>query len=131
MVAHVLYIHLTGGKALSAVNALRSVELDTEHREAVEESVKCAERADETAEEAEYKYATDNEGNKESELPGEERSESCELARVDLVGEQSYRTLERSCRTDVLTECGKGEVAEGVRHGNNNNKELGKSSKSY
>ena len=82
MVGNVLYIHFTLGMTESAACAFIAVKLYSYNGNLIEQSVKRAERTEETAEKSEYEYTCKNEGDKKSEFPGKQRTETCKLALI-------------------------------------------------
>ena len=70
-VAHATDIHLTLRRAKSAIHALGSFQLDAENGDAVEKSVKRAERTDESAEHSEDEDRADYNAYRKCKLPGE------------------------------------------------------------
>ena len=90
-----------------------------ENGETVENTVKRAERAEETAEHAINEDRRYDKGDKKGKLPGEERAEHTEITLVDAIRKKSHSTFKRSCRTNILAEAGEREISECISYRKN------------
>ena len=104
MVTHMANVHAAVSHAGTAAVAAILIHPHPHKAESVEQSVNCAERADETAETAVAENAGKPDDQHDRELPRKEDSQHTKEARICRIGQEADRSFKCSRRTDILAE---------------------------
>ncbi len=118
MVTNVLDVHLANGDTFSAVDTFGALHLHAQERDLVKQTVKRAQRTEESAENAVDKDRADDAADHQKEFPRKERPQHAEAAFVDLVGKQTDRALKRSRGAKILAKSREREITEHVKERN-------------